>query len=81
MSTHPQVVIAAPHRHLSTLPPGHRVILSEWEDVCASVHRFEDAICVVLFLLADFPVEEAIVVKTGSHWRGKRLSVLDSLAK
>lgn len=69
MPTHPQIVVAAPDRHLRALPPCDRVILSEREDLGTPVHCLEDTICVVPLLVSNLLTEEAIVVVAGGHCR------------
>lgn len=70
MSTHSQIVIAAPDGHLGTLPPRDGVILSKREDLSAPVHGLEDSVRVVLFFLRDLLNKEAVIVVAGTNCRG-----------
>lgn len=66
--THPQVVVAAPDRHLGDVPPGDRVVLGKGKGLSAPVYGLEDSVCVVLLLLCDLLNEERVVIKTGANW-------------
>lgn len=70
VASHAQVVVTAPDRHLGAFPPGHGVVFGKGKDVSAPIHCLKDAVGVVVLLLRDLPVEEAIVVETGAHCRG-----------
>lgn len=73
MSTHAQVVIAAPNRHLGTLPPSDGVILSKGEDISTPIYSLKDAVGVVALLLKDLPIKEYIIVETGAYWKVERV--------
>lgn len=64
--THPQVVVAAPDRHLWDVPPGDRVVLGEGKGLSAAVHGLEDSVRVVLLLLRDLLDEERVVIEAGA---------------
>ena len=73
VSTHSQIVVAAPDGHLGALPPRGRVILCKREDLGAPVHRLEDSVCVVFLFLGYLLNKEAIVVVAGANCRSDRL--------
>lgn len=66
--THPQVVVAAPDRHLGDVPPGDRVVLGKGKGLSASVYGLEDSVRVVLLLLCDLLHEERVVIEAGTNW-------------
>lgn len=63
---HPQVVVAAPDRHLWDVPPGDRVVLGEGKGLSAAVDGLEDSVRVVLLLLRDLLDEERVVIEAGA---------------
>lgn len=65
MSTHAQVIITAPHRHLGAHASWDRVVLSERENLCETVHRLKDTIGVIAPLLHNLLSKEVIIVETG----------------
>ena len=72
VSTHPQVVVAAPHGHPGALPPRQRVVLGEREHLAVAVDGLEDAVRVVVLLLCDLVLEEAVVVVAAADCRDKK---------
>lgn len=73
MPTHPQIVVAAPDRHLGGLPPIDGVILSKREDLSAPIYSLEDSVSVVLLFLSNLLNEEAVIVVAGAHCRSESL--------
>ncbi len=66
MSTHAQVIITAPYRHLGAQASRDGIIISKWENLCKTVHRLEDTVGMVILLFYNLLSEEVIVVETGS---------------
>lgn len=69
MSTHSQIVIAAPDRHQGAKLPSARVILSEWKGLGVPVYGLEDSVCVVILFISNLLTEEVIVVKARANCR------------
>lgn len=70
MTTHAQVVIAAPDGHLPLVLQGAGEVVGHWELVGQAVDSFEDAVGVVALLLHDLLLQE-LVVAEARHWRRK----------
>lgn len=68
MSTHSQVIITAPYRHLGAQASRDGIVLSKRETLCKTVHRLKDTVGVVILLFHNLLSEEVIVVETGSGW-------------
>lgn len=71
--THPQVVVAAPHRHLGAIPPRDGIILSKRKLHCTPVDGLEHSVCVVLLFLSNLLNEEVVIVEAGTNCRISRL--------
>lgn len=78
MPTHPQIVVAAPDRHLGAVPPRDGVILSKRKGHSAPVYGLEDSVCVVILFLSNLLDEEVIIVKAGANCRIDRFYSTDS---
>lgn len=74
--THPQVVVAAPDRHLGALPARDGVILSKREDLSAPVHSLEDSVRVVLLFFSNLLNEEVVVVVARANCREDSFTLL-----
>ena len=68
MSTHPQVVVAAPDGDPGAHPPRQRVVLGEREHLAVAVNGLEDAVRMVVFLLRYLVLEEAVVVVAAADY-------------
>lgn len=69
MPTHPQIVIAAPDRHLGAIAPRAGVILSKREVLCTPVDGLEDSVRVVVLFLGDLLNQEAVIVKARANYK------------
>ena len=65
MTAHAQVVVAAPHGHVSLGAQGLRVIVGHGELGGLAVHGLEHAVGVIALLRLDFRLKEFVVVKVG----------------
>lgn len=63
MSTHAQVVIAAPHRHLSLVSQRRGEVVGHGEHLGQAVHRLKHAVRVVAFFLLYLLLEEVVVLE------------------
>ena len=78
MSTHPQVVVAAPDGDPGARPPRQRVVLGEREHLADAVDGLEHAVRVVVFLLRYLVLEEAVVVVAAVGCRERKRTGLGS---
>lgn len=65
MTTHAQVVIAAPDRHLSLFVQGARKVVGHRELVGQAIHGFEHTVSVVTLLFYNLLLEKLIVTEAG----------------
>lgn len=65
VATHPQVIVTAPHGHISLTAQRLGVIVCHGELGRAPVHRFKHAVRVVVFLRLDLLLEELIIAEVG----------------
>lgn len=73
MTTHAQVVIAAPDGHLPLFLQGAGEVIRHGELVGQAVDGFEDAVGVVALLLDDLLLEELVVAEARHCGRGRGL--------
>lgn len=69
VATHPQVIVAAPHRHISLVAQRLRVIISHGELARTTVHRFKHTVRVVTLLLFNLLLEELVITEVGDGWK------------
>lgn len=74
MTTHAQVVIAAPDGHLPLFLQGAGEVIRHGELVGQAVDGFEDAVGVVALLLDDLLLEELVVAEARHCGRGRGLA-------
>lgn len=65
MTTHAQVVIAAPDGHLSLILQGACKVVGHGELVGQAIHSFEHTVSVVTLLFYDLLLEKLIVTEAG----------------
>lgn len=65
MTTHPQVIIAAPDRHLFLDDQRISVVICHGKDLCLSVHCFEHSVGVILLLFIYLFLKELIILEGG----------------
>lgn len=65
MSTHAQVVVAAPNRHLPFVLQRAREVVSHRELSGQTIHGLKHAIRVIAFLLFDLLLKKVIVLEAG----------------
>ena len=65
VSTHAQVVIAAPHGHVPLVLQGSGVVVGHGERLGQPVDRLEHAVGVVILLLLNLLLKELIVLEAG----------------
>ena len=77
VSTHAQVVVAAPHRHVPLVLQGGGVVVGHGERLGQPVDRLEHTVGVVALLLLDLLLKELIVLEVGDcgAQEGRRTSV------
>lgn len=63
MTTHAQVVIAAPDRHLLLGDQRIRVVICHGKDLCLSVHCFEYPIGMIFLLFIYLSLKELIILE------------------
>jgi hypothetical protein len=63
VSAHAQVVIGAPHRHVSPVAKGIGVVVTHGEVRGSPVYRLKDTVRVVTLLLLNLPLKELIVAE------------------
>lgn len=67
MSTHSQVVVAAPDGHLGALFSSDGEILSKRENLSVPVDRLEDSVRVVVLFFSYLVNKEAVVIVAGPN--------------
>lgn len=72
MTTHAQVVIAAPDGHLPLILQGACEVVSHRELIGQTIDGFKHAVGVVALLLDDFLLQKLVVAEAGHCARGRR---------
>lgn len=68
VTTHAQVIIAAPHRHLFLGDQGIRVVICHGKDLRLSVHRFEHSVGMIFLLFIYLFLKELVILEGGYSW-------------
>lgn len=77
VSTHAQVVIAAPNRHLPLILQGACEVVSHGELIGQAIHCFEHTVSVVALLLYDLLLKKVIIIEAGHCDRGRTKCLLN----
>lgn len=71
VSAHAQVIIGAPHRHISPVAEGVGVVVTHGEVRGPPVYRLKDTVRVIALLLLNLPLKELIVAEVRDCRRDK----------
>ena len=71
VSTHAQIVVAAPHRHLPLISQRACEVVGHGELVGQTIHCLKHTVCVVTLLLFYLLLEKAIILEAG-HYHNRK---------